>query len=84
MNKKIYKEPIKIETETTINVIYDMEKLCVYTNKVNLQKQLNKLLGEPTKEYKIKRSISGSMWEISFKDKTKIARLILKANIFEL
>ena len=54
MNKKIYKEPIKEEMETTINVIYEMEKLCVYTNKVNLQKQLNKLLGEPTKEYKIR------------------------------
>ncbi len=84
MNKKIYKEPIKAETETTINVIYDMEKLCIYTNKVGLQKQLNKLLGEPTKEYKIKRSITGSMWEIPFKDKTKISRMILKANIFEL
>ena len=84
MDKKIYKEPIKEETETTINVLYNMEKICVYTNKVNLQKQLRKLLGKPAKEYKIKRSISGSMWEISFKDKTKISRLILKANIFEL
>lgn len=84
MNKKIYKEPIKEEMETTINVIYEKEKLYVYTNKVGLQKQLSKLLGEPTKEYKIKRSITGSMWEILFKDKTKISRLILKANIFEL
>ena len=84
MDKKIYNEPIKEATETTINVLYNMEKICVYTNKVNLQKQLRKLLGKPTKEYKIKRSISGSMWEISFKDKTKISRLILKANIFEL
>lgn len=84
MNKKIYKEPIKAETETTINVIYEMEKICVYTNKVGLQKQLNKLLGEPTKEFKIKRSITGSMWEIPFSDKTRISRMILKANIFEL
>lgn len=84
MNKKIYKEPLKEETETTINVIYDMEKLCIYTNKVALQKQLNKLLGEPIKEYKIKRSISGSMWEISFREKSKISKLILKANIFEI
>ena len=45
MDKKIYKEPIKEETETTINVLYNMEKICVYTNKVNLQKQLRQLLG---------------------------------------
>lgn len=55
---KIYKEPIKTETETTINVLYDENKFVIYTNKVSLQKQLNKIIGEPTKEFKIKRSIS--------------------------
>ena len=68
MEKKIYKEQI----------------ISVYTNKVDLQRKLNKLIGEPNKEYKIKRSISGSVWEIPFKDKTKITKLMLKANIFEL
>lgn len=82
--EKIYKEPIKSETETTINVLYGENKLSIYTNKVPLQKQLNKLIGEPTKEYKIKRSIVGSTWEISLDDKTKISRMVLKANIFEL
>ncbi len=82
--KKIYKIPNKAEIETTINVLYSEEKLTVYTNKVDLQKQLNKLLGEPTKELKIKRSISGSVWEISFKEKSKISKLLLKANIYEL
>ena len=53
-------------------------------NKVDLQRKLNKVLGEPTKEYKINRSISGSVWEIPFTDKTKIRNLMLKANIFEL
>ena len=62
MNKKIYKEPLKSETETTINVLYGENILSIYTNQVKLQKQLNKILGEPTKEYKIKRSISGSLW----------------------
>ncbi len=81
---KIYKETNKSEIETTINVIYTKKILSVYTNKVDLQRQLNKLLGEPTKEYKIKRSISGSVWEIPFEDKTKISRLMLKANIYEL
>ncbi len=84
MKEKKYKEPLKSETETTINVIYDENKLSVYTNKVLLQKQLNKLLGEPTKELKIKRSISGSIWDIPLDDKIKIQRLIVKANIYEL
>ena len=82
--EKIYKEPNKLETETTINVLYNENILAVYTNKVSLQRQLNKLLGEPTNEYKKKRSITGSTWEISLNDKIKIEKLILKANIYEL
>ena len=84
MKNKKYKEPLKSETETTINVLYQEEKIYVYTNKVDLQKQLNKLIGEPTKELKIKRSISGSIWEIPLSDKYKIQRLLVKANIYEL
>ncbi len=60
MDKKIYKEPIKSETETTINVLYGENKIVIYTNKVSLQRKLNRVLGKPSKEYKIKRSISGS------------------------
>lgn len=81
---KIYKEPLKSETETTINVLYGENILSIYTNQVKLQKQLNKILGEPTKEYKIKRSISGSLWDIPLNDKVKIQKVILKANIYEL
>ena len=51
---------------------------------MDLQKKLNKLLGEPTKEYKIKRSIVGSTWDIPLKEKDKITKIILKANIYEL
>ena len=72
MEKKIYKEPNKSETETTINVLYSEQIINIYTNKVSLQKQLNKILGQPTNEYKIKRSIVGSCWEIPFKEKSKI------------
>jgi hypothetical protein len=82
--EKIYKEPNKAEEETTINILYNEKMLSIYTNKVSLQKQLNKLIGEPTKEYKIKRSIIGSTWKISLKEKNKIQKLILKANIYEL
>ena len=81
---KTYKEPNKSETETTINVLYSEKMISIYTNKVGLQKQLNKLIGEPPKEYKFKRSIVGSMWEIPLDDKIRISRLVLKANIFEL
>ena len=49
--KKIYKEAIKSEIETNINVLY---------------------------------SIAGSLWEIPLEDKTRIQKLIVKANIFEL
>lgn len=84
MKDKIYKEPIKSEEETIINVLYSESILSLYTNKVKLQKQLNRLIGEPTKEYKIKRSITGSVWEISLNDKTKIQKIVLKANIYEL
>lgn len=84
MKEKIYKEPIKSEMETTISVLYEENKISIYTNKVPLQRQLNKLLGEPKKEYKIKRSIVGSIWEISLNEKAKISKVILKANIYEL
>ena len=82
--KKIYKEPNKSETETTINVLYSENILSICANKVDLQKKLNKLLGEPAKEYKIKRSIAGSTWNISLDDKTKIQKIILKANIYDI
>jgi len=84
MKDKIYKEPLKSEEETTVNVLYSENIVSIYTNKVKLQRQLNKLLGVPTKEYKIKRSIAGSLWEVPIDDKIKIQRLVVKANIFEL
>ena len=34
MEEKRYKEPIKEELETTINVLYNENKLVIYTNKV--------------------------------------------------
>lgn len=81
---KIYKQINKSETETTINVLYDEKIISIYTNKIDLQRKLNKMIGEPSKEYKIKRSIVGSTWEISLDDKAKIQKVILKANIYEL
>ncbi len=82
--KKIYKKANVSETETTVNVLYGEKILSIYTNKVELQRELNKVLGEPKKEYIKGRSIIGSSWEIPLKDKIKISRMVLKANIFEL
>ena len=81
--EKKYKEPNKTEEETNINVLYNENKFSIYTNNVSLQRQLNKLLGEATQEYKIKRSIAGSRWDIPLSDQLKISRMILKAKIFE-
>ena len=81
---KIYKEIKKSETETTINVLYSEKLLSIYTNKIELQKQLYKILGEPKQEYKKGRSIIGSVWEVPLSEKTKISKIVLKANIFEL
>jgi len=82
--KKIYKELNKSETETTINVLYKENLLSIYSNKVNLQKQLCKILGKPSEEYIKGRSIVGSRWDISLDEKSKITQMMLKANIFEL
>ena len=81
---KIYKQANLCETETTVNVLYGEKILSIYTNKVDLQKELQKILGEPSAEYKKGRSITGSRCEVPLKEKSKISKLILKANIFEL
>lgn len=81
---KIYKEPNKTETETTINVLYSENMLSVYTNKVDLQKQLCKTLGKPSKEYIKGRSIIASRWDVSLNEKSKISQMMLKADIFSL
>ena len=81
---KIYKEINKSETETTINVLYSEKILSIYTNKIELEKQLYKILGEPKQEYIKGKSIIGSVWEVPLSEKTKISKIILKANIFEL
>ena len=82
--EKIYKEVNKSETETTINVLYNEKMISVYTNKIELQKQLKKVLGKAKREDIKGNSIIGSCWDIPFNEKTKISQMMLKANIFEL
>ena len=82
--RRAYKEIKKEETETTINVLYDEKLISIYTNKIELQKQLKKVLGKPKREDIRGNSIIGSCWEVPFSEKTKISQMMLKANIFEL
>lgn len=82
--RRTYKEINKEETETTINVLYDEKLISIYTNKIELQKQLKKVLGKPKREDIRGNSIIGICWEVPFSEKTKISQMMLKANIFEL
>ena len=81
--EKRYKEPIQSEMETTVNILYWEKCLSLYTNKPEIQRKLNRIIGEPEKEYIKGKSITGSTWKISLDDKAKISKLLLKVNIFE-
>lgn len=70
--------------ETTINVLYEENIISIYTNKPDLERELCKALGNPIKEYKKGKSILASKWEVSLDEKSKISKMMLKANIFEL
>ena len=82
--RRAYKEINKEETETTIKVLYNEQLISIYTNKIELQKQLKKVLGKAKREDIKGNAIIGSCWEIPFSEKTKISQMMLKANIFEL
>ena len=55
--------------EYCFEIATDENTIHFYTNKVTLRRKLDKLIGEPQKEYKIKRSIVGSCWDIPLSDK---------------
>ena len=84
VKKKIYKEASPEEIETTVNVLYEENVISIYTNKIDLERELYKILGEPSKEYKKGKSIAASMWNVPLSEKSKISKIVLKANIFEL
>lgn len=80
---KIYKEANKSETETTINVLYSEKILSIYTNKVDLERRLYKIIGEPKKEYIKGRSVMASLWENSLDDVSTINKIILRGDIYK-
>ena len=57
--KRAYKEINKEETETTINVLYNEKIISVYSNKIELQKQLKK----QTKRKKTKRLLLMNLYK---------------------
>jgi len=65
-------------------VVLQQTILSIYTNKVDLQRALYKIFGNPTKEYIKGRSITGSSWDVPLTEKSKISKLLLKVNVFEL
>lgn len=79
---KIYKEANKCEIETTINVLYSEKILSIYTNKVDLERRLYRVLGEPKKEYIKGSYVLASLWEIPLDDISKINKVILRADIY--
>ena len=82
--RRAYKEINKEETETTINVLYNEKIISVYTNKIELQKQLKRVLWKAKREDDRGNAIIGSCWEIPFEEKSIISQMMLNANIFEL
>ncbi len=77
--KKTYKASSQLETETTINLLYNENILSIYTNNVPLQRRLNKYFGSPTKEYFKGKNIVSSRWDVPL-DKINIINLGMEEN----
>ena len=68
-----YFETLLEEQETLINVLYDEHKIRVYSNRIEVIKNLTKSIGKPTKRYKKNNTYwSGATWEIDFNEFEKI------------
>ena len=74
-----YYDTILEEQETSINIAYDLEVIQVYTNRVDVIKNLSKEIGKPNiRDKKGKTYWMGATWEIPFKDISTISKLINK------
>ena len=73
-----YLETLLEEQETMINVLYDEHKIKVYSNRVEVIKNLTKALGKPTIRYKKNKTYwTGATWEIGSNEFEKIKELFL-------
>ena len=79
-----YFETLLEEQETLINVLYDEHKIRVYSNRIEVIKNLTNALGKPTKRYKKNKTYwSGATWEIDFNDFEKIGMLLNRDLVIE-
>lgn len=68
---KFYNTSIE-DQETQINLDYCSKTLNIYSSRKSVIQRLYNKLGEPTREYYIKKALTGASWNIHFSDKKKI------------
>ena len=79
-----YLETLLEEQETMINVLYDEHKIRVYSNRVEVIKNLTKALGKPTVRYKKNKTYwTGATWENDFNEFEKINSLLNRDLVIE-
>ena len=67
------------EQETTINILYDEEIIRIYSNRIDVIKNLIENIGAPNEKYKRNKSYwSGAAWDIKFKELSKIKKVLKK------
>lgn len=70
------------EQETLVNILYNEQKVRLYSNKVEIIQNLITQIGQPTKKYeKSKTYWSGASWDIDFTDFDKL-KVILNKDAF--
>lgn len=78
---KYFDTPVE-EQETTINISYNDEIVQVYTNRIDVIKNLTKTIGKPSKrDKKGKTYWMGATWNIPFKD-ISIIKSVLNKEVF--
>ena len=79
-----YLETLLEEQETMINVLYDEHKIRVYSNRVEVIKNLTKALGKPTVRYKKNKTYwTGATWKVDINEFEKINSLLNRDLVIE-
>ena len=79
-----YLETLLEEQETMINVLYDEHKIRIYSNRVEVIKNLTKALGKPTVRYKKNKTYwTGASWDIDFNEFEKISSILNRDLVIE-
>ncbi len=75
---KYFDTPVE-EQETTINICYEDETVQIYSNRVDVIKNLTHNIGKPTKcDKRGKTYWLGATWEIPFSEVTTIKNILNK------